>query len=109
MKKFLLPVVLFVAISATFAFKPGDDHLKGYIDDSMCASSSKPMCTPETRVTCAKKCIKGGAKAVLVVGGKVYKISNQKTVVKYAGKNVTVDGKITDDSIEVTSISEDKS
>ncbi len=109
MKKILSVAVLFVAISTTFAFKPGGDHLKGYIDDSMCASSSKPMCTPETRVACAKKCIKDGAKAVLVVGGKVYKITNQKTVIKYAGKNVTVDGKITDDTIEVTSITEDKS
>ncbi len=108
MKKILSAAVLFVAISTAFAFKPGGEHLKGYIDDSMCASSSKPMCTPETRVTCAKKCIKGGASAVLVVGDKVYKISNQKTVIKYAGKNVTVDGNITDGSIEVTKISEDK-
>jgi len=66
------------------------------------------MCTPETRVSCANKCIKMGAAAVLVVDGKVYKIANQKAVLKYAGKNVVVDGKVTNDSIEVTKVTETK-
>jgi len=108
MKKYLLLMALAFAVSASFASRLADEHLKGYIDDSMCAGSKTPMCTPATRVNCANKCIKGGAKAVLVVGDKVYKISNQKAVLKYAGKNVTVDGKVTDDTIEVTKVTEDK-
>ena len=32
-----------------------------------------------------------------------------EAVLKYAGKNVTIDGKITNDSIEVTKVTEDKS
>lgn len=108
MKKYLLLVALTLSVSATFAAKFTEGPLKGYIDDSMCAASKTPMCTPATRVACANKCLKSGAKAVLVVDGKVYKISNQKAVAKYAGKNVTVDGKITNDSIEVTKVTEDK-
>lgn len=109
MKKYLLLVALTLSVSASFAFKAADDHLKGYIDDSMCAASATPPCTPATRAKCAAKCIKGGASAVLVVGDKVYKISNQKAVLKYAGKNVTIDGKVTDDTIEVTKVTEEKS
>jgi hypothetical protein len=109
MKKNLLLAVFALALGTLFSFKPADEHLKGYIDDSMCAASTTPMCTPATRVNCAQKCIKSGALAVLVVDGKVYKISNQKAVIKYAGKNVNVDGKITNDSIEVTKIEESKS
>jgi hypothetical protein len=105
MKKYLLVLAVALSMSASFAFKVDATHLKGYIDDSMCAASKTPMCTPETRVACAKKCIKGGATAVLVVGDKVYKISNQKA----AGKNVSIDGKITDDTIEVTKVTEEKS
>jgi hypothetical protein len=109
MKKYLLVLAVALSMSASFAFKVDATHLKGYIDDSMCAASKTPMCTPETRVACAKKCIKGGATAVLVVGDKVYKISNQKAVLKYAGKNVIIDGKIPDDTIEVTKVTEEKS
>jgi len=110
MKKYLLIAAVVLSTSASFAFRGADEgHLKGYIDDSNCAGSKTPMCTPETRVKCATKCIQGGASAVLVVGDKVYKISNQKAVIKYAGKNVSVDGKITDDTIEVTKVTEEKS
>lgn len=109
MKKYLLLTALVLSTGASFAFKAADEHLKGYIDDSMCAASKTPSCTPETRVACANKCIKSGAQAVLVVGDKVYKIANQKAVLKYAGKNVSIDGKVTDDTIEVTKVSEEKS
>jgi hypothetical protein len=108
MKKYLLLVALVLSMGASFATSTTDGPLKGYIDDSNCAGSKTPMCTAATRVKCATKCIEGGASAVFVVGDKVYKISNQKAVVKFAGKNVTIDGKITDDTIEVTSIKEDK-
>jgi hypothetical protein len=109
MKKYLLITALMLSMGASFAFKPADGHLKGYIDDSMCAASKTNMGMVGDRVKCVNKCLKSGASAVLVVGDKVYKISNQKAVLKYAGKNVSVDGKITDDTIEVTKISEDKS
>jgi hypothetical protein len=109
MKKYLVLAALVLSMSASFTSALADEHLKGYIDDSVCAASKTPMCTPETRVNCANKCIKGGASAVFVVGDKVYKIANQKDVLKYAGKNVSIDGKITDDTIEVTKVTEEKS
>jgi len=109
MKKYLLLLTIALSISVAFASKVSEIHLQGYIDDSHCASSKTPICTPATRVNCANMCIKGGATAVLVAGGKVYKIANQKAVLKFAGKNVSVDGKITDDTIEVTKITEEKS
>lgn len=91
--------------ATSFAFKPADEHLKGYIDDSMCAGSNTAMGNAMSREKCVNKCLKGGAKAVLVVGKKVYQISNQKEAVKYAGKDVVVDAKVTGDSIEITKIS----
>jgi hypothetical protein len=52
--------------------------------------------------------LKVAPKAVLVAGGKVYKITNQKAVLKYAGKNVAVDGTVTGDTIEITKVTETK-
>ncbi len=104
MKKYLLLFAMVLTMSATFAAKiVTGGALTGYIDDSMCAGG-KSMCNSGNRVVCAQKCIKSGASAVLVVGDKVYKVSNQKAVVKYAGKNVTVEGKITGETIEVTKV-----
>ncbi|HVV56030.1 MAG TPA: hypothetical protein VHC47_11920 [Mucilaginibacter sp.] len=108
MKKYLLSGALVLAMAASFAFKTTDEHLKGYISDSTCVASKKDMGGLESRIKCVSHCIKGGAAAVLVVGDKVYKIANQKAVLKYAGKNVEVDGTVNGDTIEVTKITNDK-
>jgi hypothetical protein len=108
MKKYLLLFVMAISMSAVFAAnKVEDGPLTGYIGDAMCAAKGKA--NTADHAACAAKCIKGGSAAVLVVGDKVYKISNQKEVVKYAGKKVTLEGKVTDDSIEVTKVTEVKS
>jgi hypothetical protein len=109
MKKYLLSTALVLFLGASFAFKGEGVHLKGVIEDSTCAASKTQMSPKDSRVACVKKCLKSGASAVLVVGDKVYKIANQKAVLKYAGENVSVDGTVTGDIIEVTNITEDKS
>jgi hypothetical protein len=108
MKKYLLSAALILFISASFALKADVVHLKGVIEDSTCAASKTQMSPSDSRVACVKKCLKSGASAVLVVGDKVYKIANQKDVVKYAGKDVAVDGTVTGDTIQVSKISEAK-
>lgn len=109
MKKYLLSAALVLFLGASFAFKSDEVHLKGVIEDSTCAASKSQMMAGDSRVACVKKCLKSGASAVLVVGEKIYKIANQKAVLKYAGENVAVDGTITGDTIQVTKIAEEKS
>lgn len=108
MKKYLLSGAWGLFISASFAFNSSGVHLKGVIEDSTCAESKTQMSPQNSRVACVKKCLKAGASAVLVVNGKIYKIANQKAVLKYAGENVSVDGTVTGDTIQVTKITEDK-
>jgi len=103
MKKYLLLLIMAVAMSSTFA---KDGVLTGYIGDAMCAAKGKA--NSADHAACAAKCIKGGSAAVLVVGDKVYKIANQSKVIKFAGKKVNVEGTVTDDTIDVTSIAEAK-
>jgi hypothetical protein len=54
---------------------------------------------------CVKKCVKGGASAVLVSDGKVYQIAadSQAKVTPLLGKKVTVMGKLDGDSIQIAS------
>jgi hypothetical protein len=54
---------------------------------------------------CAKKCIKGGALPVLVVGDKVYTLSDPKKVSKYIGMKVTITGTLTGDAIAIDKVS----
>lgn len=105
MKNLLLSFAIMLTIGIGMAFTGnGTEHLKGYIGDSHCAEAKKDMGSQEARIKCVNKCIKGGAEAVLVSGDKVYKISNQKAVKKYAGKDVEVDANVNNDTIEVTKI-----
>src|ERR1700733_4897982 len=108
MKKYLVVVAVALSVTVAFAFKPGDVHLKGVIEDSTCANSKSQMTPKDSRIACVKKCLKSGASAVLVVGDKVYKISNQKDVLKYAGEDVSVDGTVTGDTIQVTKVTAEK-
>lgn len=53
---------------------------------------------------CAKKCIKMGSPAVLIVGDKIYSVANAGKLDPYAGKTVTVDGKLAGNTITVMSV-----
>jgi hypothetical protein len=82
----------------------------GKISDSACGVSHAKMRAAHTDLTsdkdCTLACIKSGSKYVLVSKGKVFQIDNQNLddLQKYAGQNVTLTGKLTGDSIEVSSI-----
>jgi len=107
MKNLILSFAIVLTVGTTMAFSlMRPQRMKGYIDDSMCASTKTPICTPETRVKCATKCVANGAAAVFVSDDKVYKISNQKDVQDYLGKNVLLEANVNNDSIEITKISE---
>lgn len=75
----------------------------GTISDSMCGASHGS--TPAKQ--CTLGCVKKGAKYVVVVGDKVYGISNQDApgLMKYAGENVKVTGTMKGDTIMVKKIS----
>jgi hypothetical protein len=65
----------------------------GVITDSMCGASHKMMnVTPDSK--CVRECVKAGSTYALVVDGKVYTLSDQKTPDKFAGEKVKVTGKL---------------
>jgi hypothetical protein len=78
-------------------------EFKGYIIDQKCSANA----AMKGDVACATKCIKGGSPAVLVTDdGKIYKIADQAKVIPMAGKQVTISGTMTGDTITVTGIKE---
>ena len=94
----LFVLTLFAASAAAASFE-------GYIVDSNCAAKQGAKAASDGHANCAAKCIKGGAKAVLVNSeGKVYQIANQDKVVDHAGHKVTIDGKLSGETITVSNV-----
>ena len=97
MKTTIVLAALAIGISATAMAA----DFKGYVEDTACST----MPAMKADVECAKKCVKEGSPAVLVMAdGKIYKIANQDKIKEHAGETVTVSGSLKDDTITVASV-----
>jgi hypothetical protein len=70
----------------------------------MCAHNDLAKASGPNHTDCAKKCIGMGSPAVLIVGTKIYSVSNSSKLNAFAGKTVTVDGTLAGDTLTVTSV-----
>ena len=82
----------------------------GKISDSTCGLSHKATIAhggrKVTSAQCVEMCVKGGAKYVLVAGGKVYALANQdfEGLALHAGKWAKVSGDLQGTTITVTKL-----
>lgn len=75
----------------------------GYVSEDKCGAKHQSGSAAD--VSCVKGCIKGGAKPVLVVDGKVIKISNPERVPESLyGLKAKVSGDMKDGSLVIASI-----
>jgi hypothetical protein len=90
-------IVVFAALGA--AAMAAD--FNGYIIDESCASKA----AMKGNEACARKCMKGGAPAVLLsADNKIYKLDDQGKVSEHAGHKVVVTGALKGDTIQVEGI-----
>ncbi|UWZ86563.1 hypothetical protein [Occallatibacter riparius] len=76
---------------------------EGTISDSMC--EKKHMMPGKSDADCIKACIKAGSAYVLITDKKVYTLAGKADdVSKLAGKHVTVQGELKQNTITVSSI-----
>ena len=101
MKKLATLTAIALSFAATAAFA---ETYTGYVSDAMCAKDPHTASSAD-HAACAKKCISGGEKPVLVVAEKtVYTITNPEILVPHAGEKVTVEGTEKDGALTVTSV-----
>jgi hypothetical protein len=74
----------------------------GTVSDSHCGA--KHAQASDAAAACVAKCVEGGAKYVLVSGGKVYQLDTQDKFADFAGKSVKVTGTMKGDAITVESV-----
>ncbi|HLO82233.1 MAG TPA: hypothetical protein VK166_14805 [Chitinophagaceae bacterium] len=99
MKKYLLSLLMVFFVILGNATEKG--KWTGIISDDHCGVKS----ANEGHADCAKKCIKDGKATVLVVGDKMYKITDPKKVEEFIGQKVTIEGDLKDDVIEIKKVS----
>jgi len=94
MKKITLTLIGLLAATMIAMASPKDSSWDGWISDSKCAAKGANA----AHATCAKKCIEGGEKPVLVTdqGQKVVPIENPSAVSGHEGQHVKVTGTMTD-------------
>jgi hypothetical protein len=92
-----------IVLFAAGAVLAADGSWTGYISDDHCAAKG----AKEGHADCAAKCVKEGAKYVLVndTDKKVYALDAQEKVAAHAGHHVTIKGSAEGDSIKVSDIS----
>lgn len=96
MKKLAIAFVLFAAAAVA-------GEWTGYVSETKCGAKHNDGSAGS--VGCVKACIKGGAKPVLVVDGKVVAIANPDKVPEALyGKKVTVSGDFKDHAVEINTI-----
>jgi hypothetical protein len=97
-------VALVFSLGFLFAAAAFAETWSGTVSDSMCGAKHEAASAGDA--ACVTKCVKGGASAVLVSGGKVYQISadSQAKVMPMLGKKVTVMGKLDGESIDIASV-----
>lgn len=94
-----------LALFAIFAASTFAAEITGFVGDAMCGA--KHAKAGDADAKCAASCIKKGSQAVLVTpDAKVYKIDadSQAKVADMVGKTVTVNGKVSGDTITIASV-----
>lgn len=106
MKKSLLMTAAVLATALPFAapwVHAASQMFEGTISDSMC--EKKHMMPGKTDAECIKACVEAGSDYVLVADKKVYTLKAKPTqLADFAGKHVTIEGELKQNTITVTSI-----
>lgn len=78
-------------LGTALALAAASQTFTGVVTDSMCGADHKMMnVKPDSK--CVRECVKAGSKYALLVGDKVYTLSDQKTPDQFAGAKVKVTG-----------------
>ena len=98
-----MKTLTFIFAAATLLAAPAKQTFTGVISDEMCGADHKAMnVKPDSK--CVVECVNMGSSYVLLSGGNVYKLSDQKAPAKFAAQKVTVTGTLDGKTLKVSSI-----
>ena len=86
-------VLALIVTCAVLSFAEGSKTYVGVISDTMCAGDHAAMkVTPDAR--CVRDCVRDGRafQYALIDGPRIYRLSDQETPARFAGRKVKVTG-----------------
>jgi hypothetical protein len=90
-------------LTTSLAIAQTTETLTGTVSDTMCGK--KHMMAGKSAAECTRECVKEGSDYALVVGDKVYTLKGDKAAIdKFAGDNVTVNGRLSGTTVTMKSI-----
>lgn len=112
MKRRIMQTAAVVAMSLGMVAAPavaqkgplaGERTLTGVISDSMCGATH--MAKDKSAAECTRTCVQQGQKYALVVGKDVYTLQGHEPELdKLAGQRVNIQGKLTGETLTVSSV-----
>ena len=93
-------VLALMLVLSVFSLTAKAGEWTGYISDSKCGAKG----AKDEHADCAVKCVRGGAVAVFVTDGKVYKIDDASKVQDHIGHKVTITGELKGDTVQVETV-----
>jgi hypothetical protein len=101
-RKLVTSIAVFM-LGAASLFAQATQTITGTVTDAMCGAHH--MIKNVTPAQCTRTCVKQGSDYALTSGGKVYILKGDKSQFdKLAGQSVKVKGKVSGDTLSVTSI-----
>jgi len=97
-------LMMLAAVMLVFGCLSWGKTITGVVSDSMCGA--KHAKASDDAAACVKKCEDGGAKLVVVSGGKVYTTEDQDKLKGFEGKEVKVSGTVKGDALTIASVAE---
>lgn len=100
-------LMLLAAAMLVFGSLSWGKTITGTVSDANCGA--KHSTASDDAAACVKKCADGGAKLVVVSGGKVYNTDDQDKLKGHEGQEVKVTGTVKGDAITIASVAAVKS
>jgi hypothetical protein len=95
-------ILMLIGMMLVFGCMAFAETMTGVVSDSMCGAKHSTASAAATK--CVKQCEANGAKLVVVSNGKVYTTDDQAKLKGFEGKEVKIDGTVSGDSINITSV-----
>jgi len=104
MRLFTAALASFLIGSTALMSAQSTQSISGMVTDSMCGAHH--MMKNVSDAQCTRECVKNGSAFTLVSGGKLYTLKGDKAMFdKWAGQNVTIQGKVDGTAITVETMS----
>jgi hypothetical protein len=104
-----LGAVFLLFACGSFGFAQRQNTWDGFVTDTHCGTNCQRTSAMTPDRACVRRCVKQGSKYGLWSGNHVYELEPQSKVSRFAAENIRVTGELSNDTIQIKSVTEYRS